>query len=511
MSETMHLALPFILPAQAQKHVTHNAALLKLDTLLHLAVKDRDLATPPATPAEGDRYIVAASPTGDWTGHVGEIAAFEDGAWGFHAPKEGWCAFVEDEGRLLVRRGGLWVDVATLLGELQNLSLLGVRTTADTTNRLAVRSNAILYTALHAGDGGDGDIRFKVNKEGASDTASLLYQTGFSGRAELGLAGDDDFHLKVSPDGSAWTGAILVDRTTGQLRLDHGRLLIGPTAPLSTRNSTSVVTPLAQIAGTSAPAAAFLNARFSASGFGPQYYFLKGRGGTIGDVASVQDGDELGAFSFAGMDGVQATNGAILRVAVDGTPGASSLSCRFMFLLSNAGATPVEKMRISADGSIQLGGANTVITAARHFVTRQYANTALPSVAAGEHVGSSDIAGALLGSDGTSWLSPGVKRLRAVTANTTVSIPAGWAIEAIHYAETAGNAVTGGVRIGTTSGGTDVVAAQAVGASSLGTVASGDILKRVFSRTVAQTLHVQAVTAWNSASLELSVMLRKAF
>ena len=511
MSETVHLTLPFILPAQAQKHVTHNAGLLKLDALLHLAVKDRDLATPPATPAEGDRHIVAASPTDDWSGHAGEVAAFEDGAWSFHAPREGWRAFVEDEGRLLVYRSGDWADVGTLVSELQNLSLLGVNTTADATNRLAVRSNAILHAALHAGDGGDGDIRFKVNKEGAGNTASLLYQTGFSGRAELGLTGDDDFHLKVSADGSAWTEALRVDRATGQFRLDHGRILIGTASALTTRNGATSVTPLAQVAGTSASSAAFLNGRFGNASGGPQYYFLKGRGSTIGSATIVQDGDELGAFSFAGMDGVQATNGAIIRVAVDGTPGAGAMPCRLVFLLNSGGVSPTEKMRLSPDGSIQLGGSNTVITGSRHFVTRQYANASLPAANAGEHVGCSDVAGALLGSDATSWLSPGVKRLRAVTANATVSIPAGWAIEAIHYAETAGNGVTGGVKIGTTSGAADVVAAQAVGAGSLGTVAAGDILKHVFSRVSAQTLHVQAVTAWNGASVELSLALRKVF
>ncbi len=44
--------------------------------------------------------------------------------------------------------------------------------------------------------------QLKINKAAAGDTASLLYQDAFSGRAELGLAGDDDFHFKVSPDGS---------------------------------------------------------------------------------------------------------------------------------------------------------------------------------------------------------------------------------------------------------------------------------------------------------------------
>ena len=40
-----------------------------------------------------------------------------------------------------------------------------------------------------------------MNKETAADVLSLLLQTGFSGRAEIGLIGDDDLLFKVSPDG----------------------------------------------------------------------------------------------------------------------------------------------------------------------------------------------------------------------------------------------------------------------------------------------------------------------
>jgi len=52
---TTHLLLPYILAAQAQKHVTHNEALRLLDGLVHLSVLDRDLTAPPGSPADGDR------------------------------------------------------------------------------------------------------------------------------------------------------------------------------------------------------------------------------------------------------------------------------------------------------------------------------------------------------------------------------------------------------------------------------------------------------------------------
>ena len=62
---TTHLLLPYILPAQAQKHVNHNEALRILDGLVQLSVLDRVLSEPPGSPADGDRYIVGSGATGD--------------------------------------------------------------------------------------------------------------------------------------------------------------------------------------------------------------------------------------------------------------------------------------------------------------------------------------------------------------------------------------------------------------------------------------------------------------
>lgn len=104
-------------------------------------------------------------------------------------------------------------------GELRNMDLIGVGTTADATNPFAAKLNNILFTGKTVAEGGDGSLRFKLNKEAAGATVSQLYQTGFSGRAETGLTGDDDFHIKVSPDGSAWTEALRIDRATGEVTL----------------------------------------------------------------------------------------------------------------------------------------------------------------------------------------------------------------------------------------------------------------------------------------------------
>ncbi len=217
MDTSDNLDLPYIMPSQAQKHVTHNEALGILDALVQLAVLDRDLAAPPGSVAEGARYIVAGTATGPWAGQEGKIAHRLDGTWSFYTPKPGWLAFIVDETKLVCWTGSAWVDYSAAITALQNLTLLGIGTTADAANPFAAKLNKALWTAKTVAEGGDGDLRYTMNKETAPDVLSLLLQTGWSGRAELGLIGGDDFCLKVSPDGSAWTTALAIDRTTGQL------------------------------------------------------------------------------------------------------------------------------------------------------------------------------------------------------------------------------------------------------------------------------------------------------
>ena len=221
MADTPNLGLPYIMAAQAQKHVTHNEAIRALDALVHLAVIDRDSTTPPDDPAEGDRHIVGADGTGAWSGHDLEIAAFQDGGWAFYAPRPGWRAWIVEESALRAWNGTAWVTVGGGEGGGGDggdgaFDTLGINATADETNRLALASPASLFN--HAGAG----HQLKLNKSASGDTAALLFQTGFSGRAEMGTAGDDDFHFKVSADGSAWHEAILIDKDTGEVSFPSG-------------------------------------------------------------------------------------------------------------------------------------------------------------------------------------------------------------------------------------------------------------------------------------------------
>ncbi len=81
---TDRLELPYILPDQAQKHVTHNEALVRLDALVHLAVLDRDRSEAPAEPAAGDRHIVATGASRQTARRSGRLAFLHEGLWELH-------------------------------------------------------------------------------------------------------------------------------------------------------------------------------------------------------------------------------------------------------------------------------------------------------------------------------------------------------------------------------------------------------------------------------------------
>ena len=71
---TPNLGLPTLAQGQAQKEIAHNEALLRLDALVQTSVESRALATPPGSPANGDRWIVPSGATGVWAGHTAQIA-----------------------------------------------------------------------------------------------------------------------------------------------------------------------------------------------------------------------------------------------------------------------------------------------------------------------------------------------------------------------------------------------------------------------------------------------------
>ncbi len=216
METTPNLKMPYILPSQAQKHVTHNEALRYLDALLHLSVLSRQYSSPPATAQEGDRYLVPAGAADLWEGQAGNLAAFMDGEWFFFVPLRGWIMHIADENALFIFTDSQWRAL------LNPQPMAGINTEADAYNRLAVASDAVLLTHNGAGH------QLKINKNLRENTASLLFQSNWTGYAEMGITGENNFSIKVADDSGQWRQALRIDSASGNIAIGS----VWPTAPL---------------------------------------------------------------------------------------------------------------------------------------------------------------------------------------------------------------------------------------------------------------------------------------
>ena len=91
-STTPRHGLPVLFPGQAQKEVTLNEALARIDALVHPAVQGIADA-PPADPGEGESWLVSTTPSGAWSGEAETLATYQSGNWLFMAPVPGMKVF----------------------------------------------------------------------------------------------------------------------------------------------------------------------------------------------------------------------------------------------------------------------------------------------------------------------------------------------------------------------------------------------------------------------------------
>lgn len=226
MDASDRLGLPLLAAGQLQKHITLNEALTRLDVLVQCRAASRSADGPPEDPPGGELHIVAiGAATGAWADCTpGDLVRAEPGGWAVETAPDGMIAAVADEGRVLIRHGGDWRLLGWSLGEVQNVTRLGLNTLADADNPFAVRTPRALFAAPGGDGGGDGgdDLRMVLNKTATADVVSLLFQTGWQGRAEIGLIGDDDLTLKIADDAGGWREALRIDRATGRADFASG-------------------------------------------------------------------------------------------------------------------------------------------------------------------------------------------------------------------------------------------------------------------------------------------------
>ena len=226
MTSSPRLNLPFVMPAQAQKHVTVNESLARLDAIVQARAISQATAQQPEEPAAGDSYILPAAAGGDqWAAYgVGAFVTYTEDGWSQSPVPAGARVWVADQDALVVFDGAVWKNLAERAPEA--LNVLGINSGADSTNRLTVKSDAELLSHDDVTPG-SGDARKVINKAAGGKTASVVFQNGYSGRAEIGLIGDDDFTLKTSGDGSNFSSSVVLSSARNVAEINHPLSVLG--------------------------------------------------------------------------------------------------------------------------------------------------------------------------------------------------------------------------------------------------------------------------------------------
>lgn len=217
---TANLLLPYILAAQAQKHVTHNEALRLLDGVVQLSVLDRDLVSPPGSPAEGARYIVSGSGAGAWAGWGGDVALWVDGAWIRLPAGPGWLAWVQDEAALCVRIGATWVPLS-----------MGATGTLATSPGGATTGATILEETLSGLSGAGRTSTIQI-----PDRAIVL---GVSTRTTTAITGAASYDCGIAGEASKFGGSLGIAAGSSNVGVIGPQAFYAPTPIVLTANGGS--------------------------------------------------------------------------------------------------------------------------------------------------------------------------------------------------------------------------------------------------------------------------------
>lgn len=125
-NDTNRLGMPLLQAAQAQKHVTVNEALMRLDGLVGLVLQSASTTAPPAPIVDGQCWYVPAGSFDAWAGRGGQIAIGANGGWVFQAPHLGQRAYIVDQGVQSIFDGSRWAPGAITLGLTGSGLLAGI-------------------------------------------------------------------------------------------------------------------------------------------------------------------------------------------------------------------------------------------------------------------------------------------------------------------------------------------------------------------------------------------------
>jgi len=230
MSQTGRLGLPYIVTSQAQKEVTHNEGLNRLDAFVTPVVSEI-VDTPPVSPVVGVLVIVGTSPTGDFVAHENELAQYLTGGWIFYTPFKWMDAVVESLDSRMSYDGSGWVPFGLIMkdsgeylrvGHKQEDITVDSGVSVDSAITIPDRSilltvNIRVMTAVTGATSFDVGITGEPNKFGGSIGVAL-------DSTNVGVIGPTAFYadtaIRLTANGSNFSGGVV--RTTMQYLQPRG-------------------------------------------------------------------------------------------------------------------------------------------------------------------------------------------------------------------------------------------------------------------------------------------------
>lgn len=186
--------------------------LIKLDTLQHLSVKSKSVATPPVSPTAGDRYIIASNPTGVWATFTDYITVYINSVWQMYTPKIGFIAYIEDLNVLNIYANSVWINIHPA-GD-GNLHV-PANSTTNSGKVLTAGASAGLYTWEPASGGGLDWELVTINTTAVKDKGYLINATSNNVTILLPVAPVEGDSVGVCDVyNKATTNVITVDRNT---------------------------------------------------------------------------------------------------------------------------------------------------------------------------------------------------------------------------------------------------------------------------------------------------------
>ena len=360
MATSPLLGLPFILPNQAQKHVSFNEAIGRLDLLVQARILSREVQDQPDMPIAGDAYILPDDAAGaTWQGRgAGQLAYFDEGkGWSFQVPGDGFRVWDQARGELLVFANGTWQAVTGSQGgdSAGVFEALGINTGIDPSNRLSVKSETVRLSYDDAVEG-SGDVRVLVNKDASSDVGSVLFQTNNTGHAEIGLSGNNHFSIRTSSDGSNFATHMSVDHATGTVTAGPSKRQTSPALIVrgDLRAETSGTTFHRFRTTNWYPQIRFENFS-SAQPWHCTFFQIQRSRGTAAGPLAVRAGDNLAGIDISGHNGNTFALSARVRFQVDSGGGPGTVPGRIVVSTSNAQGAPIEALRITSKRYVGLG------------------------------------------------------------------------------------------------------------------------------------------------------------